>query len=165
MSHHRLVHTRQHVLQGVAELVEERLDLAERHEGRLVADRRRLVAHHLRDGQADGRARGCEQLGAPDDLRSVADEGSGCRVAASGGGELWAACVSMVRACRWHRWHRHGCVRARDIVLETRPPSSAAHLGHPRAPTLLCRARVRVQVEVGHGLAVLLDLQGFGMQD
>ena len=47
----------QHVLQAVAELVEERLDLVERHQRRLVADRRRLVADQVRDRQARAAAR------------------------------------------------------------------------------------------------------------
>ena len=43
----------EHVLRGVAKLVEERLDLAEGHERGRAADGRRLVADHVRDREAD----------------------------------------------------------------------------------------------------------------
>jgi hypothetical protein len=48
----------QHVLEAVAELVEERLDLVERHERRLPVDGGRLVAHQVRHRlpDPDGRA-------------------------------------------------------------------------------------------------------------
>mmetsp|Transcript_882 Transcript_882/g.1752 ORF Transcript_882/g.1752 Transcript_882/m.1752 type:complete len:673 (-) Transcript_882:326-2344(-) len=53
-----LVHAREHVLQRVAALVEERLHLTEGHQRRRerpvgVGHRRRLVAHHVRHGQPD----------------------------------------------------------------------------------------------------------------
>ena len=50
--HQALLHRRQHVLQRVAELVEERLHLAEGHQRGLVTDGRRLIADHVRARQA-----------------------------------------------------------------------------------------------------------------
>jgi hypothetical protein len=53
------------VLEPVAKLVEERLDLAECHQAGLVADRRRLVADEIRHGHTEPIAvRGPEQLAA-----------------------------------------------------------------------------------------------------
>mmetsp|Transcript_32916 Transcript_32916/g.72706 ORF Transcript_32916/g.72706 Transcript_32916/m.72706 type:complete len:347 (-) Transcript_32916:991-2031(-) len=59
--HHALLHLSQHVLQGVAKLVEQRLDLAEGHETGLVADGGDLVAHHVRHWQTHIAALGGKQ--------------------------------------------------------------------------------------------------------
>ena len=55
-------------LQCVAELVEQRLHLAEGHEAGLPSDGRRLVAHHVCHRQAHAGAGGGQQLGAADHL-------------------------------------------------------------------------------------------------
>src|SRR5208283_1705339 len=51
-------HSCEHVMQAVAELVEQRGDLVVRQQGGRCADRRRKVAYQLRDGQSLARRQG-----------------------------------------------------------------------------------------------------------
>mmetsp|Transcript_5049 Transcript_5049/g.18169 ORF Transcript_5049/g.18169 Transcript_5049/m.18169 type:complete len:222 (-) Transcript_5049:1275-1940(-) len=51
--HQAFILGREHVLESMAELMEESLDFTESHQGRLVAYRRRLIANHVGDREAN----------------------------------------------------------------------------------------------------------------
>mmetsp|Transcript_6694 Transcript_6694/g.16117 ORF Transcript_6694/g.16117 Transcript_6694/m.16117 type:complete len:507 (+) Transcript_6694:437-1957(+) len=67
-AHQALLDVGEHVLERMAALVEERLDLAEGHEGGLPADRGRLVADHVGGREADSGPGPGEALGLADYL-------------------------------------------------------------------------------------------------
>src|SRR4029453_19636742 len=52
----RMLHGGQHVLEAVAELMEQRVHLVEGHARRVIADGRDLVAHEVGDGETPWRA-------------------------------------------------------------------------------------------------------------
>mmetsp|Transcript_2330 Transcript_2330/g.4726 ORF Transcript_2330/g.4726 Transcript_2330/m.4726 type:complete len:318 (+) Transcript_2330:2084-3037(+) len=64
-SNHALIHLGQHMLQGVAELVEHRLHFPEGHQRGLRPDRRALVAHHVRGRQSHRLPGRSHELAAP----------------------------------------------------------------------------------------------------
>ncbi len=101
---------RQHVLRGVAKLVEQRLHLAEGHEGGLAAHGWRLVAHHVRHGQPHRLARPRKQLGLAAHL--VHPAGEPWRQVHQG--RAWVA-GEQAGGQGWHRgghWQGKGYARA-----------------------------------------------------
>lgn len=125
----------------------------EGHERGLVAHRRRLVAHHVRHGQAHRLAIPRKQLGLAAHLVHPAawewGVGVGCgSVGGKAGGQTWGS----------------DCMMAAPNVHTT--PTRITHLGQsahsPGTTALLSRAAVGVQVEVGLGLAGLDKKTGAG---